>query len=146
MTVTNTLPDPVYQSEFYDGIALKRLSAWVLDTIIVTAITLLVGLLTLSLAWIFFAVFFAVINFVYRWLTLRSGSATWGMRIMAMEIRNTQGARLSGGEAALHTLGFVISMTFIPLQLISMALMAFGPSHKGLHDLALGTAAINRPG
>jgi hypothetical protein len=31
------------------------------------------------------------------------------------------------------------------LQVISIVMMAFGARHQGLHDLILGSAAINRP-
>lgn len=143
---TSTLPDPIHQSEFYSGIAAKRLFAWIIDVILVALLTFLVGVLTLGIGLFFFAVFFVAIDFTYRWLTLSAGSATLGMRMMAVEIRNGFGQRLNAGEAALHTLGFMISAAFFLPQMVSIAMMLFGPAHKGLHDVILGTAAINRPG
>ncbi|MEM9319099.1 MAG: RDD family protein [Pseudomonadota bacterium] len=146
MTYENRLPDPETQTEFYHGVAFKRLLAWCVDTVLTLLATFLVGLFTFGLGWLFFPVFFFVINAIYRWVSLSSGSATLGMRLMAIEIRNAQGARLDSNEAALHTLGFLICSAFALPQLISAAMMAFGTRGQGLHDLFLGTTAINRPG
>lgn len=146
MTQSSSLPDPIHQSEFYSGIPAKRLFAWIIDVILVTLLTFLIGVLTLGIGLLFFVVFYVVIDFLYRWFTMSAGSATLGMRMMAIEIRNGFGERLNAGEAALHTLGFMISAGFFLPQMASIAMMLFGPAHKGLHDVILGTAAINRPG
>ena len=47
----NALPDPDYDHAFYDGVPAKRFFAWLVDVIIVTAITFTLGLFTLSLLW-----------------------------------------------------------------------------------------------
>lgn len=146
MNVINTLPDPDRQAEFYTSIPAKRLFAWIADVILVTILTFLVGVFTLGIGWLLFPIFYAVIDFTYRWLTLRSGSATLGMRLMSVEIRNGAGQRLDSGEAALHTLAYMVCAAFALPQLISILMIAIGPRKQGLHDLFLGTAAINRPG
>ena len=146
MTRISTLPDPDRQAEFYTSVPGKRLVAWLVDAFLVSVVTALIGILTLGIAWLFFPLFYAVIDFVYRWFTLASGSATLGMQLMAVEIRNWSGERLSSGEAALHTLAFLVCLAVPLLQLISIVLIAFGPRRQGLHDLLLGTTAINRPG
>ncbi len=141
----SALPDPSYDPMFYDGIPAKRLFAWVIDVILITVLTLLLGLLTLTvLLWIWPLVYITV-SFLYRSLTIAGGSATLGMRMMNIELRNASGHRLSPGEAAIHTLGYLIAAGFVIIQLISIFLMATGPRRQGLHDLFLGTAAINRP-
>ena len=35
-------PDPFTQSQFYDGIALKRLVAWLIDSVIIIAFCLII--------------------------------------------------------------------------------------------------------
>ena len=86
----------------------------------------------------------AVVGFMYRVITLATGAATWGMRIMAIEIRDPHGAQLDLGQAFLHTVGYTVSWAVMPLQLISMVLMATSNRGQGLTDVVLGTAAINR--
>ena len=146
MIQTGSLPDPDRQAEFYASVPAKRLLAWVIDIFLVGMTTFLLGVFTLGIAWLLFPIFYIAIDFIYRWLSLGNGSATLGMRLMAIEIRNRSGARLDRGEAAIHTLAFMVCAGFALPQLISVLLMAFGPRGQGLHDLLLGTAAINRPG
>ncbi|MBF9036469.1 RDD family protein [Rhodobacterales bacterium HKCCE2091] len=143
--MTSTLPDPDTQSEFYAGVPFKRLVAWLADVVLVTLITLLLGLVTFGIGWIFFPVFYMATAFLYRWFTISQRSATLGHRLMAIEIRNAAGRRLDTGEAALHTLLYLVASAFAVPQLVSVALMALSPKGQGLHDLVLGTAAINRP-
>ena len=40
------LPDPDYQAEFYEGVAVKRLLAWVIDVVLILVLTVLAGVLT----------------------------------------------------------------------------------------------------
>lgn len=139
------LPDPDYDHVYYDGIPAKRLFAWVVDVIIVGTITFLLGLVTLSLLWWIWPLVYITVAFLYRAGTIASGSATLGMRLMNIELRGPMGARFSGGEAVLHTLAYLVCSGLMLLQLISVVMMGFGARHQGLHDLLLGSAAINRP-
>jgi uncharacterized RDD family membrane protein YckC len=145
MTMPSVLPDPDHDHAFYDGVPAKRLFAWVVDVILVTAVTFLLGAVTLSLLWWFWPIVYIAVAFLYRAGTISSGSATLGMRLMNIELRGPTGARFSGGEAMLHTLAYLVCSGFVVLQLISIAMMGFGARHQGLHDLLLGSVAINRP-
>ena len=55
-----------------------------------------------------------VISFLYRWVTIASGSATLGMRMMSIEFRTRYGERFDGGTALLHTLGYTVSVAVSP--------------------------------
>ena len=138
------LADPLTQPQFYRDVAAKRFAAWVIDTIIIALISLLIVPFTAFIALFFFLALMAVAGFVYRVITLATGSATWGMRLMAIEIRDGSGARLDPGQALLHTVGYTLSWAVTPLQLISMVLMATSNRGQGLTDLVMGTAALNR--
>ncbi|WP_299145657.1 RDD family protein [uncultured Tateyamaria sp.] len=138
------LADPITQPQFYRDVAGKRLMAWVVDTILVVLICLLILPFTAFVAIFFFFGLIGVVGFVYRVITLATGSATWGMRLMAIEIRDATGARLDLGQAFLHTLGYTISWAVPPLQLVSIVLMATSNRGQGLTDMVLGTAALNR--
>lgn len=138
------LPDPDYQAEFYADVPAKRALAWVIDTLIVLALVALIVLLTVGIGFFFASFLWMVIGFIYRVVTLANGSATLGMRMTAIEIRQGDGRRLDLGMAVLHTLGYALSMSFVLPQVASIILMLTGARGQGLTDLVLGTAAINR--
>ncbi|MFK7881031.1 RDD family protein [Roseobacter sp.] len=141
MTAT---PDPYAQSDFYKDVPLKRLMAWGVDALLTFMACLVVLPFTAFTGVFFFPLLFLVIGFVYRMITLANGSATWGMRLFAIELRRADGTRFDAGGAFAHTLGYTISWAFFPLQLISIVLMATTERGQGLSDLALGTIMINR--
>lgn len=143
-TMNSLLPDPVYQAEFYSDVAKKRLVAWFIDTAVILAMCLIILPFTAFVALFLFPALFLVVGFAYRTLSLTSKSATWGMRMMAVELRNHRGKRFGFAEALIHTLGYSLSMAFVLPQVISVALMAMSPRGQSLTDLVLGSAAINR--
>jgi len=138
------LPDPDAQPEFYAGIATKRFLAWVIDSALILIFCVLALILTLGIGFLFLPLLTLATGFLYRSATLARGSATWGMAIMAIEIRTHDGARLDPLTAILHTLGYSASMAFVFPQVISVLLMLITPRAQGLTDMVLGTAAINR--
>jgi uncharacterized RDD family membrane protein YckC len=144
-TALTGLPDPVAEPQFYAGVTGKRLLAWVFDAIITFALCLLVLPFTAFTAMFFFPLLWLVTGFLYRWTTLAGGSSTWGMRLMAIELREADGMRLSGGTALVHTLGYSLSLAVLPLQFVSVIAMVALGRGQGLTDLILGTAMINRP-
>lgn len=143
------LPDRDLDAQFYEGVPFKRLCAWVIDFVISIALTLvattLFGIATFGLGFLLSGLFGMIISFAYRWITLSNKSATWGMRLVAIEIRNQSGQRFDSGEAALHTLLFWVAFASGIGQLISVILMIGTPKGQGLHDMVMGSAAINRP-
>ncbi|ETX15584.1 RDD family protein [Roseivivax halodurans JCM 10272] len=138
------LPDPVTQPEFYDGVVAKRAMAWVIDVILVALFVVPVVILTAFLALFVLPVVMLVVGFLYRWITIANGSATWGMRMMAIELRDAYGRPLDPAQAFFHTLGYALSMTTAIVQLGSAGLMCVTERGQGLTDLALGTVMINR--
>lgn len=137
-------PDPDTQPEFYSGVATKRLFAWVVDAIIILIACLVVLPFTAFTGLFFFPLMMLVIGFFYRVATLSSGSSTWGMRLMGMELRTQDDERLDTSTAFLHTLGYTVSISVMPLQLISIVLMGTTARCQGLSDMVLGTVALNR--
>jgi len=137
-------PDPHYQPEFYADIPVKRLLAWVVDMIVVVILSLLVLPFTAFTGVFFFPFLLFTVGFAYRTVTLARGSATWGMWLMSMEIRDITGNRLDLQTAALHTLGYTVSLAMMPLQVVSIVLMLTTTYRQGLTDHVLGTVALNR--
>ncbi len=138
------LPDPDTRADVYDGVPLKRGLAWLVDMGLIIVICLFALPFTAFLGVFFFPFLMLVLGFFYRWATIAGGSATWGMRMMGIELRNIDGLRLSGGAAFWHTLGYSVSVAVFPLQLISVAMMLSTSRKQGLSDHLLGTAAVNR--
>ncbi len=57
------LPDPDHQPAFYQDVALKRALAWLVDTVVVLALTALAVVLTVGLGLLFAVFLFLLINF-----------------------------------------------------------------------------------
>jgi uncharacterized RDD family membrane protein YckC len=137
------LPDPERQAAFYDGVTVKRGLAWLVDVILIGSLTAIISVVTI--VGLFMIPFiYMVVGFLYRWMTLAGGSATLGMRLMSIEFRNAYGERLDGGQALLHTLGYVVTVSTGILQLISVVLMFVTERGQGLTDMVLGTVALNK--
>ncbi len=138
------LPDPDTQSQFYEGVAIKRLMAWLVDTVLIVLVAIAILPFTAFTGLFFFPFLILVVGFVYRTLTLAGGSATWGMRLFAIEFRTMHGERFDIGTAFAHTLGYSISFAVFPAQAVSVILMLTTPRGQGLTDHVLGTVAMNR--
>jgi uncharacterized RDD family membrane protein YckC len=139
-----SLPDPVMRPEFYRDVPFKRLLAWGVDAVVTTIACLVVLPFTAFTGIFFFPFLFLMVGFAYRVATLAGGSATWGMRLFAIELRRADGEQLDGSTAFLHTLGYTVSWAVPILQLISIVMMASTERGHGLTDRLLGTAMINR--
>jgi len=146
MTVDHALPDPDRHAAFYDGVVLKRALAWGVDTILVTLLVALITLFTAFTALFFLPVLWLTVGFVYRWVTLSGRSATWGMRLLGIELLDRTGMRFDAATAFAHTLGYTLSMAFVLPQVISVGLMCLSRRGQGLTDMVLGSVAINKAG
>ncbi|MEY4984831.1 MAG: hypothetical protein RIR62_3097 [Pseudomonadota bacterium] len=138
-------PDPLRHAEFYDGVALKRGIAWIIDTALVLALAVLVVVLSALTALFILPLVWLTLSFLYRWVTMTGASATWGMRLMGIRFLTRDGERFDAATAFLHTLGYSVSVAFLLPQIISVGLMLVSPRGQGLTDHLLGTVAINRP-
>ena len=138
------LPDPERQPEFYADVTMKRFVAWVLDSVIALGLTILAIPFTLFLAALFFPLFWLLIGFAYRVITLANGSATLGMRFMGIEMRRHDGAKFNLQDAFMHTGAYTVSLTAFPVQVLSIILMFTTARGQGLSDMVLGTVALNR--
>ncbi|ETX28343.1 RDD family protein [Roseivivax isoporae] len=144
MTADLHLPDPVTQPEFYEGVIAKRAIAWLIDVTVVAILVVPAVVLTAFVGLLFLPLLALCVGFLYRWMTIAGGSATWGMRLMAIELRDAYGRRLDSGLAFLHTAGYALSITTAIVQVASVGLMCVTDRRQGLSDLALGTVMINR--
>ncbi len=138
------IPDPDTQPDFYADVPLKRFLAWLVDSVLILVVCILILPFTAFTGLFFFPLLFLSVGLIYRTATIARASATWGMRLMAIEFRTASGRRFDAGMAFWHSLGFTMSCALPLLQLASILLMLTAPRGQGLTDLALGTVAVNR--
>ncbi|MGJ8624193.1 MAG: RDD family protein [Yoonia sp.] len=136
---------PAIATRLYAGVPLKRGLAWIVDMMLIALLCLVVLPFTAFTGVFFFPFLMLVVGFIYRWFTIAGGSATWGMRLMGIVLRDADDRPLGSGLALAHTFGYSISMAIPPLQLISVVLMLVTARGQGLTDHILGTTAINWP-
>ena len=139
------LPDPHTQPEFYKDVPTKRLIAWLVDIVVIGLIVSVLTVLSVFTALFIMPLVWLAVSFTYRWMTIASGSATLGMRLVSLELRRADGQRFDGTTALLHSGAYIFSVVTFPLQLISIAMMLLSERKQGLTDMIMGTAAINRP-
>ncbi len=138
-------PDPILQEDFYADTPMKRLFAWFVDMIIIMLLSAAVVPFTAFTGVFFFPLLVLVIGFAYRVITLTGGSATIGMRLLSIQLRNQHGEKFGLGEAALHTLGYSVSMGMPLIQVVSIILMMTTSRKQGLTDIVMGSVMINKP-
>ena len=143
------LPDPERDRQFYEGVQSRRLAAWVIDLFVIllagVPVALVFGLATFGFGFALFPLVVAGVGFVYRTLTIAERSATWGMRVMGIELRRHDGTRFDLTTAALHTAIYSVAISIVVLQAVSCISMLSTRYGQGLPDVILRTTAINRP-
>lgn len=139
------LPDPLHDSQFYDGIPARRLVAWLIDTLLIGLTAVVVSIFTLGILFWIFPLVMTVTGFVYRWIALGRHSATPGMRLAGIEYRDRNGEKFGDSLSLAHTALFIICFTSLFGQILSIAAVLMTSRHQSLPDLLLGSAAINRP-
>jgi uncharacterized RDD family membrane protein YckC len=138
------LPDPRRHPAYYADLPGKRLIAWMIDTVLIAFLTALLIPLTGFLALFFLGGLYLVVSFAFRFLTIARFSATPGMAMMGIELRDAKGRRFDAGMALLHTAGYSVSVAMVVPQILSVALMLLSAKKQGLTDHILGSVALNR--
>lgn len=138
------LPDPDYHPDFYQMVLPKRLLAWVIDSILIFALTALTVVLTAFVGLFIWPLLYLTIGFAYRTVTIANGSATPGMLFAGIELRDLAGGRLDTGQAMLHTGAYTLSLAVPILQIVSILMMMASARGQGLGDALLGTVMVNR--
>lgn len=146
------IPDPETDPQFYDGVPLRRLIAFLLDSLVILILWFvvlvifgIVTAMTAGLAAPLMLLALAGTGLFYRWMMLSQRSATLGMMALGIEVRDRRGEKCESGTAFLHSFAFLATLYFLPLAIIGWILMASSPHRRALHDTMLGTVVINRP-
>lgn len=144
------LPDPETAPELFEGVLLRRMTAFVIDMVIigmmVTVLTVvggIAGFLTFGLAWLALIVIVPLSIVLYYAATLGSVQrATVGMQVMDIVLTPTRGRPLDGVMAVLHALVFWVTVWISwPFSLL---FALFTPRRQMLHDLVVGTLMVRK--
>ncbi|WEK06499.1 MAG: RDD family protein [Candidatus Devosia phytovorans] len=149
-TVRPALPDPETAPELFEGVLTRRVSAFIIDVVIMGAmilgfslVGLVAGLLTFGLAWLALVFVVPVTILLYYTATLGSSRrATVGMQFMDIVLTPTRGQPLDGWMAIIHAAIFWLT-TWISWP-ISLLFALFTPRRQMIHDLVVGTLMVRR--
>lgn len=139
------LPHPETDAQFYRDVPQRRLIAWLFDAVIIGTLALLILIGTLGFAAFILPLILVALSLAYRVFMLQTASATIGMRLVGIELRDRRRLKFDRKTAIAHTLLYTLATILFPLQILSCYLMYSGRYGQGLHDMALGTTAINSP-
>lgn len=129
----------------YDGVRTRRVFAFLIDYLIIGLLLIpfgilvfLLGLLTLGLGWMLFAILGPAVALIYVWKTLGGqDQATIGMRMMNIRLERLDGGRVDDMLAIVHTVLFWAGNAILtPLILLATL---FLERKRTVHDLLLGT-------
>lgn len=144
-------PDPLRFPELYEGLALRRSLAWLLDMVILffLAVTLwgLVGLVTVAS---FFALtpltvplgilMAAFLPLLYHSYFIGKTGASPAMALFDLEVRAWDGARASMAQGFLHSAIFFA--TVMPSTWLILLVAFLNPRRRCLHDFLAGTVVV----
>lgn len=139
------LPNPDTDPQFYEGVATRRFFAWVIDVVGVWLLAAAFIILTLGLGLFVVGLFVLAVDFTHRVIAISSKSATFGMRVMRIELRARDGRRFDMSQAIGHTVLYYLAGLSVIAQVVSVIMMAGAPLGRGLHDLLFGSTMINSP-
>jgi len=138
-------PDPLTEPHWYRSITLRRTMAYFIDfwvlCIIVMAIHLMLGILTIASLGLLFPLHFLVVPLAvalcYHSLLLAGPSAaTIGMRLMELKAHRQNGGAPTLPQTFLHTALFYGTLGFSAGILLVIAL--FNPQRRTVHDFLSG--------
>ncbi|MBD8875065.1 RDD family protein [Roseibium polysiphoniae] len=141
--------DALVQPELFEGVRTRRMFAFLIDAIAVAILFLpaavlvfFLGIFTLGLGWLLFAVLSPILPIAYTAFTLGGpNAATPGMRAMGLEMRLWYGARPYPLLAAVHVILFWFSISLLTPLILLISL--FSDRKRLLHDIVLGTLVMN---
>ena len=139
------LPNPETDPQFYDGVPARRLFAWAIDFTLAWLATIVFVILTFGLGLFFLGFAFILIDLTHRIMFISSRSATIGMGLMGIELRDGDGRRFDMPKAIGHTALYYVASMSVLAQIVSVIMMGGSSLGRGLHDLIFGSTMINSP-
>lgn len=146
-----TAPFALDDPRALDGVLTRRMLAFVIDYLIVGALTValaiaffILGVVTLGAGWLLFFIFgpaTVLIVLTYIWRTMGGpDQATIGMKMMGLRIYRMDGAPIDGMTAVVYSVLFWAgNVVLTPLILLATL---FTDYKRTVHDLLLGTLVL----
>ena len=131
-----------------DGVRSRRMMAFLMDYVIIAILCVIahlvvgvLGILTLGLAWLLYAILIPLVAIAYVGLTLGgSKQATFGMQFFSIKLSRLDGGRVDGFLAILHSILFWLGhVTLTPFMLL---ISLFSSKKRLIQDILLGTVVI----
>lgn len=138
---------PVAARDPFREVLSRRIFAYLLDLIFIGVISAVLGslftlltIISLGLLGVLFIVLPAV-GVLYGALTLGGPhSATWGMRLMSIQVLRTDGGRPDFVQALIFSLLFYATIALTSWLILLVALVT--PRNRAVHDLLSGLIVI----
>jgi uncharacterized RDD family membrane protein YckC len=125
----------------------RRVLAYLLDLVFIAVIGTVLGMLLTFLAVLSFGllsvlfVTLPAVGVLYGALTIGgAGSATWGMRLVSLTVRRTDGGRPDFAQALIFSLLFYATIALTSWLILLVALLT--PRKRALHDLLSGLVIL----
>ena len=142
--------DPLTNPQLYENIIFRRLSAYLIDVMIVAALVSaafaaisIAGVLFLGVGFVVIGPVLFLIPFAYHsFLIGGPRSATFGMRVMDIEVHRWTGGRPDLVQAVVMTILFYGSIAMTAWLILAVAL--FSNTRRCLHDYFSGTVVVNK--
>jgi uncharacterized RDD family membrane protein YckC len=145
-----TLPDPSTAPQLFDGVLMRRMFAFVIDTIILGLIATLIlvvgtiaGFFTFGLAWLSLPIVIPLAILGYYAATLGAPMrATVGMSMLDIVLVPARGYPLDGWKILVHPIVFWITVWIA--WPVSLVVALFTPRQQMVQDLVTGTVMLRR--
>ena len=142
--------DPIAIPQHSHNIVFRRVVAYLIDVVIVGGLTAIAfvaisisGLFTFGLAFTLIGPVLFIIPIAYHTLLIGGPcSATWGMRLMGIEVRSWCGGRPDILQATILTILFYGSVAMTGWVILIVGF--FSNSNRCLHDYFSGTVIVNK--
>ena len=145
--------DDALPAKALEGVRTRRMVAFLLDFMCLSLIAgaivivlLILGIPTLGISWFFIPAvlgLFPLIALVYNGISISGWRrATPGMRHAGLEMRLTDGARVSFLHAAVHAILYYIGVAFLTPLILLVSLVT--TNKRCLHDMLSNTIVTRR--
>jgi uncharacterized RDD family membrane protein YckC len=140
--------DRLTDVRLYEGVRTRRVFAFLIDYLFVgllmipfAVVVLVLGVLTLGLGWMLFAILFPLVALTYVFTTLGGRKqATPGMSMMGIRLERLDGRGIDGLYAIVHSVLFWGANALLTPFVLIFTLIT--DRKRALHDLLLGTVVV----
>ncbi|MEM7566304.1 MAG: RDD family protein [Pseudomonadota bacterium] len=139
---------PELHPALFESVQRRRTIAFLIDMTIVTLLVLIggfaitmFGIMTLGLGWLLFPALAPVVVLGYAAFGASRYSATPGMRMVGLAMRNWTGTAVDGLIGALHSLLYWVSTAVLTPFVLLFGL--FNPRKRLLHDIVAGVVVMD---